>query len=262
MLPFCWMGILPLIQWDQEWASGYLAKRSESWGRVSTRLLTSWLTFDTHELSHWNHGTNWVLGNTPVPCFLRSLGCCLSRALESTAPPELMHWLNIWLWSMAWEKWRWVCWIGSFPALWYISESQMLSCSFHLIPLLLWSLVVLCKKHFHSFQITNLNVDPANIFLLLRFWIRFYVGWAEEPNILDFVSRATIVSLEDFEQRLNQAIERNAFLESELDDKESLLVSVQRLKDEARGMACLNSSVSWHIVGLLRETCSNQSSCL
>ena len=49
------------------------------------------------------------------------------------------------------------------------------------------------------------------------------------------VCRATIVSLEDFEGRLNQAIERNAFLESELDEKESLLVSVQRLKDEARG---------------------------
>ncbi len=43
------------------------------------------------------------------------------------------------------------------------------------------------------------------------------------------------MSLEDFEGRLNQAIERNAFLESELDEKESLLVSVQRLKDEARG---------------------------
>uniref|UniRef100_A0A671RB63 Nuclear distribution protein nudE-like 1-B n=1 Tax=Sinocyclocheilus anshuiensis TaxID=1608454 RepID=A0A671RB63_9TELE len=49
-------------------------------------------------------------------------------------------------------------------------------------------------------------------------------------------SRATITSLEDFEQRLNQAIERNAFLESELDEKESLLVSVQRLKDEARDL--------------------------
>ena len=71
-----------------------------------------------------------------------------------------------------------------------------------------------------------------------------------------------MVSLEDFEQRLNQAIERNAFLESELDDKESLLVSVQRLKDEARGMACLISSVSWYIVRLLTETCSNHSSCL
>lgn len=47
--------------------------------------------------------------------------------------------------------------------------------------------------------------------------------------------RATIMSLEDFEQRMNQVIERNAFLESELDEKENLLESVQRLKDEARG---------------------------
>nr|XP_008765666.1 nuclear distribution protein nudE homolog 1 isoform X1 [Rattus norvegicus]XP_038942885.1 nuclear distribution protein nudE homolog 1 isoform X1 [Rattus norvegicus] len=47
---------------------------------------------------------------------------------------------------------------------------------------------------------------------------------------------ATIMSLEDFEQRLNQAIERNAFLESELDEKENLLESVQRLKDEARDL--------------------------
>lgn len=66
--------------------------------------------------------------------------------------------------------------------------------------------------------------------------------------------------MEDFEQRLNQAIERNAFLESELDDKESLLVSVQRLKDEARGMAGLVGSVSWCRVALLKEMCSKQSS--
>lgn len=44
------------------------------------------------------------------------------------------------------------------------------------------------------------------------------------------------MSLEDFEQRMNHVIERNAFLESELDEKENLLESVQRLKDEARGM--------------------------
>lgn len=53
------------------------------------------------------------------------------------------------------------------------------------------------------------------------------------------LTRATIMSLEDFEQRLNQAIERNAFLESELDEKENLLESVQRLKDEARGQEAL-----------------------
>ena len=35
---------------------------------------------------------------------------------------------------------------------------------------------------------------------------------------------------------LLQAIERNAFLESELDEKENLAICVQRLKDEARGM--------------------------
>ena len=32
-----------------------------------------------------------------------------------------------------------------------------------------------------------------------------------------------------------QAIERNAILENELDEKETLQESVQRLKDEARG---------------------------
>lgn len=49
------------------------------------------------------------------------------------------------------------------------------------------------------------------------------------------------MSLEDFEQRLNQAIERNAFLESELDEKENLLESVQRLKDEARGQSLVHA---------------------
>lgn len=38
-----------------------------------------------------NFWTNWVIGNTSVPCLLRSL----SGALESTAPPEPLHWLNV-----------------------------------------------------------------------------------------------------------------------------------------------------------------------
>nr|XP_040033096.1 nuclear distribution protein nudE-like 1-A isoform X1 [Gasterosteus aculeatus aculeatus] len=64
-----------------------------------------------------------------------------------------------------------------------------------------------------------------------------YVRELEQSNDdLERTKRATIVSLETFEQRLNQAIERNAFLESELDEKESLLESVQRLKDEARDL--------------------------
>ena len=47
--------------------------------------------------------------------------------------------------------------------------------------------------------------------------------------------RATICSLEEFDSRLNSAIERNAFLENELEEKEELIITVQRLKDEARG---------------------------
>lgn len=49
-------------------------------------------------------------------------------------------------------------------------------------------------------------------------------------------NRATICSLEEFDARLNSAIERNAFLENELEEKEELIITVQRLKDEARGV--------------------------
>lgn len=57
------------------------------------------------------------------------------------------------------------------------------------------------------------------------------------------------MSLEDFEQRMNQVIERNAFLESELDEKENLLESIQRLKDEARGRALLIRCQSLFSIG-------------
>ncbi|KAJ0058621.1 hypothetical protein NL108_017992, partial [Boleophthalmus pectinirostris] len=64
-----------------------------------------------------------------------------------------------------------------------------------------------------------------------------YIRELEQANDdLERAKRATIMSLEDFEQRMNHVIERNAFLESELDEKENLLESVQRLKDEARDL--------------------------
>ncbi|XP_046350719.1 nuclear distribution protein nudE homolog 1-like isoform X2 [Haliotis rufescens] len=64
-----------------------------------------------------------------------------------------------------------------------------------------------------------------------------YVRELEQANDdLERAKRATVVSLEDFESRLNMAIERNAFLESELDEKETLSETVQRLKDEARDL--------------------------
>lgn len=49
-------------------------------------------------------------------------------------------------------------------------------------------------------------------------------------------SRSTLASVEDFEERMNKAIERNAFLESELDEKEALKAAVQRMKDETRDL--------------------------
>lgn len=45
-----------------------------------------------------------------------------------------------------------------------------------------------------------------------------------------------IMFFEDFEQCLNQVIERNVFLESEFDEKENFLEFVQRLKDEVRDL--------------------------
>ncbi|XP_076366045.1 nuclear distribution protein nudE-like 1 isoform X3 [Tachypleus tridentatus] len=60
---------------------------------------------------------------------------------------------------------------------------------------------------------------------LMKFYVAFFI-----------LSRTTVCSLEDFESKLNQAIERNAFLESELDDKETMAMMVQRLKDEARDL--------------------------
>lgn len=64
-----------------------------------------------------------------------------------------------------------------------------------------------------------------------------YIRELEQTNDdLERSKRAAIVSLEDFESRLNQSIERNAILENELDEKEDLLVTVQRLKDEVRDL--------------------------
>ncbi|XP_059204408.1 nuclear distribution protein nudE homolog 1-A-like [Centropristis striata] len=85
-------------------------------------------------------------------------------------------------------------------------------------------------------QISNLEGDLAET-TAVRDQLHRYIRELEQANDdLERTKRATIMSLEDFEQRMNQVIERNAFLESELDEKENLLESVQRLKDEARDL--------------------------
>uniref|UniRef100_A0A8D0GQH9 NudE neurodevelopment protein 1 n=1 Tax=Sphenodon punctatus TaxID=8508 RepID=A0A8D0GQH9_SPHPU len=85
-------------------------------------------------------------------------------------------------------------------------------------------------------QISSLEEELAQT-KAIKDQLQKYIRELEQSNDdLERAKRATIMSLEDFEQRLNQAIERNAFLESELDEKENLLESVQRLKDEARDL--------------------------
>ncbi|PKU41202.1 nuclear distribution protein nude-like 1 isoform x1 [Limosa lapponica baueri] len=92
-------------------------------------------------------------------------------------------------------------------------------------------------QYAQSYKQVSLLEDDLSQTRAVKDQLHKYVRELEQANDdLERAKRATIVSLEDFEQRLNQAIERNAFLESELDDKESLLVSVQRLKDEARDL--------------------------
>ncbi|XP_036383732.1 nuclear distribution protein nudE-like 1-B isoform X2 [Megalops cyprinoides] len=93
------------------------------------------------------------------------------------------------------------------------------------------------QQYAQSYKQISLLEDDLGQTRGIKEQLHKYVRELEQANDdLERAKRATIVSLEDFEQRLNQAIERNAFLESELDEKESLLVSVQRLKDEARDL--------------------------
>lgn len=43
-------------------------------------------------------------------------------------------------------------------------------------------------------------------------------------------------SVSGFEAMLNQAYEKNALLEMEIDEKEQMQINLQRLMDEARGI--------------------------
>ncbi|XP_074647761.1 nuclear distribution protein nudE homolog 1-like isoform X2 [Tubulanus polymorphus] len=93
------------------------------------------------------------------------------------------------------------------------------------------------QQHQTTFtQISDLQNELAQV-KGYRDELQRYIRELEQANDdLERAKRATVVSLEDFELRLNQAIERNAFLESELDEKELLQTTIQRLKDESRDL--------------------------
>ena len=61
---------------------------------------------------------------------------------------------------------------------------------------------------------------------------------------LERAKRSTLASVEDFESRLNSAIERNAFLESELDEKESLKAAVQ-VRTDGRNEGNISPFILW-----------------
>ena len=92
-----------------------------------------------------------------------------------------------------------------------------------------------CSREYHH-QISELETELAEI-KGIKEKLHKYVRELEQQNDdLERAKRSTLASLEDFEGRLNIAIERNAFLESELDEKENLRGVVQRLKDETRDL--------------------------
>uniref|UniRef100_A0A914XNT0 NUDE domain-containing protein n=2 Tax=Plectus sambesii TaxID=2011161 RepID=A0A914XNT0_9BILA len=64
-----------------------------------------------------------------------------------------------------------------------------------------------------------------------------YIRELEQTNDdLERAKRNVSAMVEDFEKRMNETLERNALLESELDEKETLQECIQRLKEETRDL--------------------------
>ncbi|VDP69702.1 unnamed protein product [Echinostoma caproni] len=85
-------------------------------------------------------------------------------------------------------------------------------------------------QHFLNSEVTQLQEELSKM-KSEKDKMQRYIRELEQTNDdLERSKRAAIVSLEDFEARLNQSIERNAILENELDEKEDLLVTQLEFK--------------------------------
>merc|ERR1719312_1800646 len=74
-----------------------------------------------------------------------------------------------------------------------------------------------CTREYH-FQINELETELSEI-KGIKEKLHKYVRELEQQNDdLGRAKRSTLASLEDFEGRMNAAIERNAFLENELEE--------------------------------------------
>lgn len=91
------------------------------------------------------------------------------------------------------------------------------------------------SREYH-YQINELETELTEIKSIKDKLTRYVRELEQQNDDLERAKRSTLASLEDFEGRMNAAIERNAFLESELDEKEQLKMAVQRLKDETRDL--------------------------
>lgn len=84
--------------------------------------------------------------------------------------------------------------------------------------------------------VTTLQEERGEL-MALKDALHKYIRQLEQANDdLERGKRVTMSSLEDFETKLNQAFERNAILENELDEKARLAEMCQRLKDEVRDL--------------------------
>ncbi len=85
-------------------------------------------------------------------------------------------------------------------------------------------------------QISQLQEDVAKL-KAVKDEMQKYIRELEQKNDdLERTNRCAMFSLGEFESKLNEALERNAILESELDEKDELAETVQRLRDEARDL--------------------------
>ncbi|XP_065210282.1 nuclear distribution protein nudE homolog 1 isoform X2 [Planococcus citri] len=98
------------------------------------------------------------------------------------------------------------------------------------------------KKNYHQEreelvkQIAELQEESKRCHSREEDYVKYIRSLEQKNDDLERSQRVTYESLAEFELKLNSAIERNVLLESELDEKENLKATVQRLKDETRDL--------------------------
>ena len=85
-------------------------------------------------------------------------------------------------------------------------------------------------------QISNLQEELAK-FKAVKEEMQRYIRELEQKNDnLEQTNRCAMFSLGEFETKMNEALEKNAILQSEMEAKDDLSETVQRLRDETRDL--------------------------